>query len=518
MGERKVKGQIVSGKFDDILIRIKDKEHVQLGELLVVNSNYSVDILQVFDIEYSSQISQQNLELSSGLFLERDSTIQFLDDELRNYKVAHAKILFKINNYDFKVPKTLPDFFSYVYELSNEDLNFFNMTRDSIFLGKIRSGDKVLDINVGIPTDKILSEHVLVCASTGKGKSNLTSCILFDSIDKNCAFLILDPHDEYYGRNSIGLKDHPLAKDLVSYYTPQNVPPGQNTLRINISSIRPGHFRGALNLSDPQVQLMYSYYRDFKEKWIEYLLLGETLKSQQMNSFNDGTINVLKRKIQYLLNMSVVGDNLVSSGIFVFNSSESAIKDLVLLLESGKSVVIDTSSLSGSAEILIGSIITSEIFSKHKELKMSGKLDDAPNISVVLEEAPRVLGKDIIESGGNIFETLAREGRKFKVGLFAITQLPSLIPKPILANLNTKIILGLEMGNERQAIIESASQDLSRDSRTIASLDKGEAIISSTFLKFPVPVKIPKFHDYVTSVRSKFNKEHAETKKIKLDL
>jgi DNA helicase HerA-like ATPase len=127
-----------------------------------------------------------------------------------------------------------------------------------------------------------------------------------------------------------------------------------------------------------------------------------------------------------------------------------------------------------------------------------------------LEEAPRVLGKDIIESGTNVFETLAREARKFKVGLFAITQLPSLIPKPILANLNTKIILGLEMTNERTAVIESASQDLTKDSRTIASLDKGDAIISSTFLKFAVPVKIPKFHNFVTRIRSEYNQKNAK--------
>ena len=47
--------------------------------------------------------------------------------------------------------------------------------------------------------------------------------------------------------------------------------------------------------------------------------------------------------------------------------------------------------------------------------------------------------------------------------------------------MNTKIILGIEMGAERNAVIESSAQDLSDDSRTIASLDKGEAIVTSIF-------------------------------------
>ena len=52
---------------------------------------------------------------------------------------------------------------------------------------------------------------------------------------------------------------------------------------------------------------------------------------------------------------------------------------------------------------------------------MNGNLNDKPVISIVLEEAPRVLGKEVLEAGPNIFSTIAREGREFKVGLTAIT-------------------------------------------------------------------------------------------------
>ena len=63
--------------------------------------------------------------------------------------------------------------------------------------------------------------------------------------------------------------------------------------------------------------------------------------------------------------------------------------------------------------------------------------------------------------------------------------------------MNTKIILGVEMGSERQAVIESSPQDLSQDSRNIASLDKGEALVTSVFTKFAVPIKIPLFEEFV---------------------
>ena len=77
---------------------------------------------------------------------------------------------------------------------------------------------------------------------------------------------------------------------------------------------------------------------------------------------------------------------------------------------------------------------------RYRSYKASGELDKKPVIAILLEEAPRVLGKDVLERSQNIFSEIAREGRKFRIGLIAITQLPSLIPRQILANMNTKII------------------------------------------------------------------------------
>jgi DNA helicase HerA-like ATPase len=160
-------------------------------------------------------------------------------------------------------------------------------------------------------------------------------------------------------------------------------------------------------------------------------------------------------------------------------------------------VIVDTSTFTDELELLIGSIIINEIFNKYRRYKLEGDFDQKPVISIVVEEAPRVLSSEVLKSGKNIYSIIAREGRKFKVGLIAITQLTSIIPKTVLANMNTKIILGNELSSERNAIIESASQDLSTDDQNIASLDKGEAIVSSNFTKFAIPIKIPLFEDHI---------------------
>ena len=96
--------------------------------------------------------------------------------------------------------------------------------------------------------------------------------------------------------------------------------------------------------------------------------------------------------------------------------------DIVRALEKCQTVVVDTSRLGEEAELLIGSIVASKLFYSYKKSKGKGQLDEKPPVGVVIEEAPRVLAEDKIEQGDNIYSRIAREGRKFKVGLIAITQ------------------------------------------------------------------------------------------------
>ncbi|MEM2131554.1 MAG: ATP-binding protein [Candidatus Woesearchaeota archaeon] len=504
MNENKIKGIIISGKFGEIIARQKSYSEIEIGELLIAdnknlnennhdlkNKKQSKTIFQVYDLIYGSQISSQNLELISGLKLEENSELYFMDEKLRSYNLAILKNLLVIDDNKIKLAKNLPDFFSELREIKKEDLAFLTMPENSLFLGNLRSGSKVLDVPIYLKGDDVLSHHILIPATTGRGKSNLTYVMLWDLLDKDYAgILVLDPHDEYYGRNKLGLKDH-HSKKLV-YYTPSNVPAGQRTLKINLKQLLPYHFDGSLDLTTAQKEAINVYYREYNENWIEALLLEKETKSE----INESTLAVLKRKFSQLLDIDFDSIKIYPKGIFDLNLGKTTIIDICNELEKRKIVIIDTSSFSGNIEILIGSLITTEIFNRYKNYKSDGSLKDKPIINIILEEAPRVLGKEVLEKGSNIFSTIAREGRKFKIGLTAITQLPSLIPREILANMNTKIILGIEMQQERQAIIESASQDLSKDARAIASLDKGEAIITSNFTKFAIPVKIPLFEEF----------------------
>jgi len=487
-----LKGQVLSGDFSRILMRVKAEVEVELGELVVIDQGNEKFILQVYDLLYGSQISQQNLEMVSGLNLE-EGNFEIMDESLRNYQLALLKPVLNVGS-SSKTCKKLPSFFAKVREINKEDLSFITTPLTPFFLGKLRSGSKLMDFDIFLPGKEVFSHHVLIPASTGKGKSNLMSTILWDVAGKEyVGMLVLDPHDEYYGRTGLGLKDHP-DQNKVAYYTPSNPPPGARTLKINLSKIKPEHFYGAVPLTPPQRDCFHAYHKMFGEEWIKAVVEERRIEGVK---FHEDTIAVVKRKLISLLGLELHQGQLYCQGIFDAVAGENTIAGICQDLEQARTVIIDTSLFSGALEILVGSMITTEIFERYKYYKKEGLLPDKPVISIVLEEAPRVLGKNVLEQGSNIFESIAREGRKFNVGLIAITQLPSEIPKNILANMNTKIILGIEMNSERQAVIESSPQDLSQDNRNIASLDKGEAIVTSTFTRFAVPVKIPLFEEFV---------------------
>jgi len=485
-------GRIVSGDFGEIFVRQKNGEEIEIGDLIISGNKDEYTILQVTNLLYGSQLPKDVMSLMAGMKLEgHGKGLVFMDPTLSNFITAELKSLVTVKKEVPVSPKKLPEFFSELRRITAADLQFIGMPEKPLHVGKIRSGSKILDVDINLPGEKILKHHVLISASTGKGKSNLVKVMSYNALDKDyCGMLILDPHNEYFGKDGIGLSGHPKSGERLRYYTPSEPPAGQNTLSLHINKIRPWHLGDVMNLSEAQQEAVYAFYHKFGATWIESLVSGGEVTGVQPI-----TIIALQRKMNVYLGLTYENEQLTCSSIFRNDRGESTIKDICDALEAGKAVIIDTSYLDSREEILIGAIISQNILNRYKNYKSSGNLSDKPIVSIVIEEAPRVLGVNSVIKSGNIFETIAREGRKFKIGLIAITQLPSVIPREILANMNTKIILGTEMSSDRKSIIDSASQDLSKDDRTIASLDIGEAIVSSTFTRFAVPINIPLFED-----------------------
>lgn len=493
-------GQFVSGSFTKLLLRQKSDQKFEIGQLLVAGNNMKeYAIYQINDLKFGSQIPEPSLELMAGYKLERENAdLKIFEPKLRNYVLAESRALIQVRfnetnkKFEHFLPKKLPEFFNTVYEINTEHLKFLQESEleNPLLLGYVRSGSRVLDTTVSLEAKDVLTHHILIPATTGRGKSNLVKVILYNLIDnENFGKLVFDPHNEYFN----DLRLHPERKKYVKYYTPREHS-NKIDLMFNIGVLSPSHIMGSIDLSNAQREALIVYHRLDRQNWIENLFTG-TIPTE----VDSRTINALRRKVAILLNLEPTqeGDETTihEHGIYHLTGYESTLFDIIKSLEEGKTVVIDTSLFAGAEEIFIATIIVERLFFAYKNHKYKDELSNFPIISIVIEEAPRLIGKKALDVRQNIFGTIAREGRKFNIGLIAITQLPSIIEREVLANMNTKIILGNEMGPERDAIIKSAAQDLSDDYQNIGSLDKGEAIVTSNFAKFAIPIKIPLFSD-----------------------
>ena len=224
-----IAGQVVGGTVANILVRQKSDHNIELGDLLVSDSDDdSYLILKVNDLQYGSQVPLSVRELPAGLRLEGYSSgVDFMDPKLRNYICASVKPIAKVFRKDsqVKIPKVMPTFFTSMRFATEADLAFLSVPpKNPVYLGKVRSGSKVLEVKMYLNGDDAFTHHILIPATTGRGKSNLLKVILWSLIDiGKVGILVLDPHDEYYGRDGLGLKDHPKAGKNLVYYSSEAV-------------------------------------------------------------------------------------------------------------------------------------------------------------------------------------------------------------------------------------------------------------------------------------------------------
>jgi uncharacterized protein len=131
-----VVGQIINGSQGEIILREKSTQPVELGEMLIAEDDDNKILLQVYDLQYGSQLDDARIELASGLNIEENwEGLRFIDPELRNYVILKAKALsqMKRTSGEIIVPKRLPKHFSTVRRFSDEDREFVTKHADPLF-------------------------------------------------------------------------------------------------------------------------------------------------------------------------------------------------------------------------------------------------------------------------------------------------------------------------------------------------------------------------------------------------
>ncbi|MBO0715117.1 MAG: ATP-binding protein, partial [Acidimicrobiales bacterium] len=170
-------------------------------------------------------------------------------------------------------------------------------------------------------------------------------------------------------------------------------------------------------------------------------------------------------------------------------------------LRRGRVVLVDVSGMGSTEEVLVASFLTRRVLDEWSRsyLEDEAAHQQLPVVGVVLEEAQRVLSASQ-DRESNVFPRLAREGRKFKVGLCAISQQPKLLDDELLSQFNTFFVLGLADEKDRNILRSSSKQDLSALGPEIQTLMPGECLLVNLAAPFAVPAKVDLYASHLRSV------------------
>ncbi|HVL88435.1 MAG TPA: ATP-binding protein [Candidatus Thermoplasmatota archaeon] len=491
-------GRIVGDSVLSLRFRARYGVDLYVGDILVAEDEESGHqyLLRVLDVRFGCEATAEDwMERTAGTMLRLetgDGPAPLGDREWRLYKTGVCAILGYLRDGTFLKAKTIPGHFARVRRADARDYDFLREYAGDLEVGFLRSGEDVVPIPVGIDGQKSFPYHVGVFATTGMGKSNLMKVLAASALARGrYGLLILDPHGEYYDGASPrrkGLVHHPMAKRNLVVYSHRPLAGPHHFIRLAAQEIDAPDVMNIYEFSGPQRELLSAARHRYGRDWLLAIRdkSAEEMRADFGGQFHEGTVQVIKRRIERIFrNQLVHGDGTVT-----------VTGAIVEQLRDGKTVLVDTGGLFETEELLVATVLARAVFERNKDAFGTPEFESFAPVLVTLEEAQRVLGKGATASA-NVFAQIAREGRKFKTGLCAITQQPKLLDTEVASQFNTLFILGLADARDREILRESAKQDVSRLENEIQTLMPGEALVTSPYAPFAVPLTVHLYEEHL---------------------
>jgi hypothetical protein len=148
--------------------------------------------------------------------------------------------------------------------------------------------------------------------------------------------------------------------------------------------------------------------------------------------------------------------------------------------------VLDFSGVPAHASELAIGVVLKLLFEVAVRTSRTGPGIGRPRpVLIVLEEAHRYLGESAVSIAREATNRIAREGRKYGVGLILVTQRPSELPDTALAQCGTLIALRLTNSADQAKIRAALPDSVSGLAAVLPSLRTGEAVITGEALALP---------------------------------
>ena len=295
------------------------------------------------------------------------------------------------------------------------------------------------DLKVRLPIENLIKKHISVMAKTGTGKSYLTGVIMEELAENRVPVVIIDPHGEYFTLQSANSK--PSERKFMQRF---EVEPRSYRNQVQIYGFRMGkEIKLNSRLDAEEIMQIMPAKIPANQKVLLYSAVKK-LEGQEY-SLTDVMDEIGKTKSQSKWSLISSLEFLIKTNLF--STKPTTPEELV---QDGKISIVDLKEARPEIQQMVVMKLAEELFSARKR----GKI---PPFLFVLEEAhnfcpERGFGE---VASSKILRTIASEGRKFGMGLMAISQRPARVDKNVLSQCNTQVILKVTNPNDLNAISES---------------------------------------------------------------
>jgi hypothetical protein len=369
-----------------------------------------------------------------GTFIDKGSSIEFTTAARKLPTVSyHARHL---NQHEVK----------HILNIGNEngaEIGYLCIGED-VYEDK---GDILFDVQ------KLRDKRTMVFAQSGFGKTNLVKVLLYHIIsDTSYGKLIFDLNGEYFlkGRKTYGLGDieEQKVKDNLVVYSDKKLPDEyedrfiyEGKVLINMHEhLTVGDI---LNFSTGFSEVMKSFLLYLEENEVKDFI-------KNINTYVDNPQELHKKFPDFWDTKKEASSRTTVAAI-----SSKLIEEVMPYLKQGKTVIVDLSLRDSVDASIISTILVRKLFEHNKEKFTSDNPKDVINTVIFVEEAQNVLSDELVKASANPFVKIAKEGRKFGIGMVAITQRPSAISEEIRTQAENFFAFHLGNSDDIKALIKS---------------------------------------------------------------
>ncbi|MGH3158364.1 MAG: ATP-binding protein [Streptosporangiaceae bacterium] len=303
--------------------------------------------------------------------------------------------------------------------------------------------------------DKLKSRRSFVFARAGFGKSNLVK-LLFSALystptgptvprrgDKRdpVGTIIFDPDGEYFWpdpRGHPGLCDVEALADRLVVFTNREAPSDTygsfvvGGVKLDIRQLPAARVLGIALSAERQDQQNVAKLKGLNPvKWAALVDLVHKNASGELYNNPAEFRSILGLPAGQDAEQNAAISNMVRVVRELHDPSSQLLRALKEALRKGKLCVIDISQMRGPQGLRLAGIILSDIFEHNQEQFTAREPKTIPTIAVI-EEAQSMLGASPQRDEGP-FVSWVKEGRKYDLGAFMITQQPGSIPDELLS-------------------------------------------------------------------------------------